>query len=1044
MNPAARRLLAACLFFSGASSLIMEVAWSRTLSLVLGNSHQAVATVVASMMTGLFLGSLLAAKKVGLLTHLPRAYGLLEMGIGAYGALTPLIFKLLAVLLGPAYALPAGVFLFVRFLMVFILLLPPSLGMGATLPIVTAALATDRSGKPENSGSTGGLLYGLNTLGAFLGTLAGGFLLLPGFGLLKATLTGAATSFAVGGMVWMLSDSLLKQERRPTAAGKAAKPAAAAGMPLILPLYAASGFLALVYEITWTRVLAPVAGSSVYSFTLILSAILAGIGVGSLLLSTRLGRWIHPGRGFAAGQILLGGVAFLSLWGLKAFPNLMLEVAARHPSDPGAFLLREFLAFGAIVVPPGLILGALFPFASRLLYAVQQETGADVGRVYAWNTAGSLLGSLAAGFLLVETLGSQKTLALACIGSLSIGVAALTLAPGKLFRPVAGVAAALFALMIPLFMPSWDLYRMTTGVTQLLRNIRRMGAYVTVEQILKYSQAPDVRIMFHKEGKTCTVTVVKEWYDRWLRVDGKTDASTSPTDMLTQILVGQAPFFFAVDPKDVAVVGYGSGVTANAVLSHPVRRVDTFEIEEQVIRASPFFEDVNGKPLSDPRHHLIVDDARTALAYRAQTYDIIISEPSNPWMAGVNNLFTTEFYTLVKRRLRPGGVFTQWIQSYELSDDSLQVLLNTLAASFPHAHLFASYLGSDMIIVASERPLPLVPGAEKMFGDHPPARQDLARVGVTTLPDLALLYTSTLKDIPVGPLRNTDDNSLIQYRAPLELLRGLEPQRAFLRTSEADVLALFFPRADPASALVQLGRAAYGRQALPTLDGIAGGLQARGNTTEAAEMQGLADALRGQVERAHNVQQALVFAETRVAVNDAQGAANAIAEAEAAGLMTAEEWARAGLIQFSLLNFGEADRFLDQSVELNDPRFLYQALSARGAARLRLGRAEEAKSDVEAAKQINPDGSLAYVLYASALFDLGRREEAIREIEQAIAVAPEDLRLTATLENYRSAPPSASNVPRPNVPAVAPPPAESSAPDAPPPPEPTSSEQSSR
>ncbi len=1037
MTPTARRLLAACLFFSGASSLVMEVAWSRGLSLVLGNSHQAVATVVASMMTGLFLGSLLAARKVGSLRHLPRTYGLLEMGIGIYGALTPLIFKILAVLLGPAYALPSSAFLFVRFLMVFVLLLPPSLGMGATLPVVTAALAAGR--KEDDAGSTGGWLYGLNTLGAFIGTLAGGFLFLPGLGLLKTTLTGGAISFGIGTMVYLLSDSILKQERRPAAARKEASPAAApAGMPLILPLYAASGFLALVYEITWTRVLAPVAGSSVYSFTLILSAILAGIGLGSVLLSTRLGRLIHPGRGFVMGQILLGGVAFLSLWGLKLFPDLMLAVAARHPSDPAAFLLREFLAFGAIVLPPGIILGALFPFASRLLQSVQHERGADVGRVYAWNTAGSLLGSLAAGFLLVEILGSQKTLALACIGSLSLGVAGLVLAPGKIFRPVAGVAAALLSLVIPLCTPSWDIYRMTTGVTQLLRNIRRMGPYVTVEEILKYSQAPDVRIMFHKEGKTCTVTVIKEWFDRWLRVDGKTDASTSPTDMLTQILIGQTPFFFTPNPKDVAVVGYGSGVTAHAVLSHPVQRLDTIELEEQVIKASPFFEDVNGKPLDDPRHQVIIDDARTTLAYRAQSYDIIISEPSNPWLAGVNNLFTTDFYRLVRRRLRPGGIFTQWIQSYELSDDSLQVLLNTVSTSFPYVHLFGTLTGSDMVMLASDRPLALTPAGRTVFSDEPSAGQDLARVGITSLSDLALLYTSVIKPPPAGTLLNTDDNSLIQYRAPLELLRGIEPQRRFLQISEADTLALFYPDTSPKTALMAIGRSAYARQGLPVLEYVTAALTARGETEAADEMKGLADALRAQVQRLATVQQAILYAETRASVHDVEGASTALAEAEAAGLMTAEEWARAGLVHFTLLNFVEAERYLNQSVELNDPRYLYQGLAARGAARFRLGRVEEARADVEAAKKVNPDGSLAYLLYASALFDAGQRDAAIQEIEAAIALAPEDLRLAATLQSFRTAPPSASHVPMPEVPAVAPPPAESSAPGSPPP-EPSSS-----
>lgn len=994
----ARRVLAACLFFSGAASLVMEVAWSRTLSLILGNSHQAVATVVASMMTGLFLGSLLAARRLPEIRHLPRTYGLLEMGIGVYGALTPMIFALLGLVLGPLYLLPSGLFFILRFLVVFIVLLPPSAGMGATLPIVVAALSQSASGKSGDSGSVGGWLYGLNTLGAFIGTLAGGFLLLPGLGLLQATLCGAGTSLAVGALVWLLSNSLLRQEQREASAPARAK--ATERMPLVLPLYAASGFVAMVYEITWTRIMAPVAGSSVYSFTLILAAILAGIGLGSLVLSTRVGRWIPPGRGFVAGQILLGAVAFGSMWGLKQFPHIMLSVAVRYPSDPQAFLLREFLAFGAIVLAPAILLGALFPFASRLLHTLETEAGADVGRVYAWNTAGSLFGSLAAGFILIEMLGSRNTLVLACVASLSLGLAGLVLAPGRFFRPAAGLSAAALALLIPFLIPSWDLYMMTTGVTQLLRNIRNMGQSATVDQILAFAQAPDVHILFHKEGKTSTVTVVREWTDRWLRVDGKTDASTSSTDMLTQTLLGQIPFFFARNPQTVAVIGYGSGVTAHSALTHPVRLVETIEIEQQVIEASIFFEEVNGKPLSDPRHRLIIDDARTALMYRPQTYDIIISEPSNPWLAGVNNLFTTEFYALVKKRLAPGGIFCQWFQSYELSDESLQVLLNTAASSFPHVHLFGSYMGSDMILVASEKPLALAPEAVSLFRDSPEVARDLARVGLHNLADLALLYTSSVRAPASGALLNNDDNSLIQYRAPLELLQGLEPQRAFIQASEEDLLQLFYPGVEKKVALLAVGNAAYGRKALPTLEYFAGRLQEMGDVDASAQLRGLSETLKNQLKNSAIVQQSLGAAEARISSKDIQGAVAVLAEAQAAGLTTAEEWARAGMIFLSAGKNAEAEHALDQAVSLADPRFQYQSLAARGAARYRLGRFDEGKADIDAAKQLDPSGDVAYLLHALALHDAGDREAAIQELQDGIKVAPEDKRLSSFLQDY--------------------------------------------
>jgi spermidine synthase len=702
----------------------------------------------------------------------------------------------------------------------------------------------------------------------------------------------------------------------------------------------------------------------------------------------------------------------------------MLGVAARYPSDAQAFLLREFLTFGAIVLPPGIILGALFPFASRLLQSLEAESGADVGKVYAWNTAGSLMGSLAAGFFLVETIGSQKTLALACIASISLGLAGLILAPGRFFRPIAGLVAVVLAMLIPIFPPTWDLYRMTTGVTQLLRNIREMGPGVRAEAVMALSQAPDVHILFHKEGKTSTVTVIREWFDRWLRVDGKTDASTSGTDMQTQVLLGQTPMFFAPYAKDACVIGYGSGVTANAVLTHPVEHLDIIEIERQVIEASPFFEDVNHRPLSDPRHHLIVDDARTALTYRPQEYDVVISEPSNPWMAGVNNLFTAEFYRLVRKRLKPGGVFCQWVQSYELSDETMKTLMDTVASSFPYVHLFASHMSADTFILASEKPLRLDPIAAQLFPDRIQVREDLARVGITHLSDLAILYTSPLRPPAPGALLNTDDNSLIQYRAPLEMLKGAEPDRAFIVASPADVEALFFPGRPEAEALLELGRACHRREALTTLKFIADMLKEKGAIAASDELAGLAKELQARVERGDRVKAALSQAEARIGMMDLEGSRTALKAAESAGLQTAEEWTRAGMVLMTAARFEEAEAYLDRGVSMADPRFVYQGLSARGACRFRLGRLEEGKADIEEAKRMDPQGALAYLLYASARFDRGRKTEALQEIEAGMMIAPEDSRLDQSLAYFNNvqppAPPPESTVSPP--PAGAPPP----------------------
>ena len=1004
MSLAGRRFLYLCLFLSGGASLVLEVAWSRNLSLALGNSHQAVATVVASMMTGLFLGSLTAARALRRIRHLPRAYGLVEMGVGAYAALTPFLFKILPLALSPLYALSSPAFLFLRFLLVFLLLLPPSAGMGATLPIVTAALSRRGKSGPRDSGSVGGRLYGLNTLGAFVGTLAGGFVLLPTLGLLTSTLAGAATSLGVGTIVWLLSDTLLRQG--PESPGKPTRSEPAdrsAGW--ILPLYAVSGGVAMIYEITWTRTLAPIAGTSVYSFTLILAAILAGIGLGSLVLSTRFAGRIDPARGFAGGQILLAAVAFASTWGLKIFPDLMLGVASRNPSSPGAFLFWQFVLFGFIVLTPGLILGALFPFASRLLGRLERQAGAEVGRVYAWNTAGSILGSLAAGFFLVETLGSEATLALASVASASLGLAGLALAGGKWFRPVAGTIGTALALSIPFLIPQWDLYRMTSGVTQTLRNLQKMGTGASLSDLIARASAPlDARIVFHREGKTSTVTVIREWNVTWLRVDGKTDASSTPGDMLTQVLLGQLPFFFSRDPSEACVIGYGSGVTSHAVLTHPVRLLDNVEIERQVVEASPFFDGVNFRPLSDPRSRLIVDDARTALAYRPQTYDVIISEPSNPWMAGVNNLFTSEFYALAKRRLKPGGIFCQWVQSYEMSSRSLKAILDTLASSFAHVHLFSPPMASDLILLASDRPLELAPGAAEFFPDRPGAVEDLARIGVRSLPDAAILYIAPIPRPAPGGVLNTDDNSLIQYRAPMEMLRGMEPDRTLFTLSSADLRRIFFPGLDEKSALVELANAADRRGGLETLEAIVGILEQKGFQGEGKEMRDRAAALKKSQDIERQVNGLLLLADARGKARDPEAAITALTQAQELGIRGPDQNSRAGYAFLNVGRYAEAEKYLDRAASEPSSSVYYQALAARGAARYRLGRREDGTSDILAAKTLDPGEPLAYLLFGLALFDAGQREAAFQELRAGLSVAPEDERLLSTLEYLSSLP----------------------------------------
>ena len=452
--------------------------------------------------------------------------------------------------------------------------------------------------------------------------------------------------------------------------------------------------------------------------------------------------------------------------------------------------------------------------------------------------------------------------------------------------------------------------------------------------------------------------------------------------------MGQIAMFFAPRARDVCMIGFGSGVSAHAVLTHPVRRLDNIEIEPQVIAAARFFENVNGRPLGDPRARLILEDARTALQYRPQSYDVIISEPSNPWMAGVNNLFTTDFYRLARRRLNPGGILCQWIQFYELSERSLQTILDSLAASFVHTHLFLSSIGSDVILLASDRPLALAPEAAGFFPDRPEVAHDMARIGIRDRADLALLYAGRVAPPPAGRLLNTDDNSIIQYRAPLEMLRRMEPERMALEMSPAAVLQLFFQDAREPDALQALARSAYRVKHLGTMATLAGLLEKAGHASEAAEVRRQAEELRQIARNRPNVDVLLDTVRRGASAGDDPRLVAALERAEQMGLDGQEQFFRAGWGWMHAGRYADAERCFDRATSYPSLLYHYEAVAARGSARFRLGRPQEGLADMESAKAFDPERPLAYLLLSEALALRGETEAALNEIRAGLEKLP--------------------------------------------------------
>ncbi len=761
-------------------SLALEVVWTRALRLTFGSTTLAASTILVAYMLGLGVGGLLGGRVASRLRDGIRAYGWIEVAIGAYALAVPWLLSLLpelnrAVLGELSFWLAA----FARFVVAALLLLVPTVLMGATLPIVVETLLRR---DPRIARATG-LLYGINTLGAVAGVFVATFVLFPWIGLRATNRFGALVDLAVGVLALLV---VAPRFARWAAAPAAAPASSAAPVPAatteeadeaplpvwaLLVTYATVGASALLYEVAWTRALAVVLGSSVYAFAAMLGAFLAGIALGSLLFR----RWIE-----ATAQplrLLQGGMAALALLGLATtlalphLPDLLLRWMAWAGADGRRLALAQVLFSAAAMLPPTLVLGGLFPLVTRLVARRARDGGDAVGKVYFANTLGSATGAFCAGFLLIPWLGLRDTLALGAALNLAASGALLVAAP----RPsrtsrVAGATALVAAALLLVVPIPFDRVALARGVFQRPESALDFGLEPEpLEGVTEHE------LLYYRDGLNTTVSVEREGSTVLLRVNGKIDASNLG-DMPTQVLVGEIPLLFGPPAKRVLVIGYASGVTVGSVARHAeVERIDAVEIEPAIIEASRFFDAQSGRPLDDERVHLVLDDARSFLAAGRGKYDVIISEPSNPWMTGVSNLFTREFFAIAHDALVPGGRLFQWVQLYALEPEALDSILAALHEQFRYVYGFSHAQNNpDLLLLATDRPLTRddLPRWEELPA---PVRADLERIGNFSTTDLWSLVRLLPKDVAAlaaqAPIVNTDDNLHIELGTPWMLHR---------------------------------------------------------------------------------------------------------------------------------------------------------------------------------------------------------------------------------------------------------------------------------
>ncbi len=777
---AALKLLVPLFFLSGATSLVYETIWGRELHLVFGTSQVAIATVLAAFMGGLSIGGLLGARYADRVSKPLLVYGVLEGIIGAYALVFPFLLKLITpVYLGFwAAAEPSPlVFSLFQTLLVGTLILIPTTCMGATLPLLARFVTTHL----DLAGARVGLLYGVNTFGAVAGTFLAGFVLLPALGLSSTTLLAAGANIAL--LVASVALSRRADGEAPPVVEASDREPPPAPDKALLAVVCLAGCASLIYELSWFRLMTLTLGASTYAFSTMLLAFLVGIAGGGWA-----GGRIADGllRGFGRVGVLCGlaatqlGVAVTTwamMYGFEQLPYLYVELFDAIEGKEGFFWPTWLGLSMAVMTPPAVMMGAAFTLAVRSLVADTGSLAGPVGKVYGFNTIGAIVGSLGAALVLLPGLHVVGTITFAnginvLAAAVALGAAWVLAGRRHILRFSSAAGAGLVVVIVgALYPPPWEPLLMTAGMFKYVTELaERSRAHVR-----RYAVEP-YELLYYNEGLSSVVTVAqnRKTGNIWLANNGKVDASTT-SDMPTQVMVGHLPFFFGRDVERACVIGLASGITAGAVTLHPdADSIDLVELEPSIFEASHFFDEHNHRPLEDPRVVPVINDARNHMMLTPPgTYSVVVSEPSNPWLTGVSNLFTQEFFELGKSRLTDDGIWSQWVQMYGMGTEEVRALLHTFSSVFPHVALFATIEDADLVILGSNQPLVLdLEGVERVIATRPEVAAELKLIEVEDAYDLLTFFQmerDTMEEFTMGASLNTDDNMLIEFAAPRRL-----------------------------------------------------------------------------------------------------------------------------------------------------------------------------------------------------------------------------------------------------------------------------------
>ncbi|MDY6905018.1 MAG: hypothetical protein SWH61_10055 [Thermodesulfobacteriota bacterium] len=776
------RFLLVLFFISGAIGLGYQVLWSKVLLKTIGISAYSYAIVLACFMAGLAIGGRVLGPLADKTRNPLRLFGFYEALIGLYALFfIPLAdiaynFYYHHVTYTPFNAGETSAIIY-KLGVSAVLLLIPTFFMGGTLPALVRHCCPSYSVAGKKSAT----LYGINAAGAVTGILGCAFLIIPFMGI-----QGTFFLLAIGNLFVALGAFILSVFYHPENEGpekpadnpiqwETSKAGHALYKPEVMVLVFSVGLISFIYETAWTRYYALMLGSSTYSFAIMLAASITGIASGNYWLSHRKDYIKKPVIFW--GKILIASALYLLVtWFFYPFvPVVFTFYNTLFSCSSLSFYIHEagkLLFCFSMMLPVSFCLGMTIPL---IIHAHSNETatiGSDTGKVFAWNTWGNVAGALTGGLLFLTLFGLEKLFLVAGLLQLLAGFYILFRNHSRITVKKwlhSGPVLILLALLSTTFY-TWDKRYFTLEPARRKTNL-------SMEMLRKHLH--DTRVHLFIEDASANIMVCS--FDKsnyFLYLNGKVDASLD-ADLPTQILVGQLPLIFHKNPRNVCVIGLASGITTGSMLlDHRVQRVDTVEIISRMPEATVLFDSWNHGVLKNERCNLIVDDARNYLIGTEQQYDIIVSEPSNPWMSGVASLFTLDFYRTVKSRLTSQGLFVQWLQAYEISNETFFSIIRALRDIFPYVYGFQGASG-DLLLLSSREPLNADFFAMREYFRQPRIKAEMERADLHSLVELLALqkFSPATIDLMAAHSQyvNTDNNLFVETRAPIDLFTKRKP-----------------------------------------------------------------------------------------------------------------------------------------------------------------------------------------------------------------------------------------------------------------------------